>query len=258
MNWREHMRENAVNWLTRGDSGVVLDANFLMLFGNPYLFRREVLEAVLTDVTPAGVFYRAKYNGVGVSLCHPLFGAPATAMYAEVIARLGVRNVVACGYVGGIGQRLEIGGYVIPSTATGLDGCTRAYFPHRLTFPGCPQLQERLGRLAGERGEKHETGALVSIDALMLEDDEMIRQFDEQGYCCVDLETACLYAVGGKCGLSVSAVHIVSDSPSRKLIDPEQYHEAAFPGQVRIALEALTAAPARAAADGVARGAGVW
>ena len=96
MNWQEHMKQNAKNWLTRNNNDVVLDANFLMLFGNPYLFQQESFDSLFSNISQAGVFNRAKYKGSPVSYCYPLFGAPAVAMYVEVLSQLGVKNIVGC------------------------------------------------------------------------------------------------------------------------------------------------------------------
>lgn len=67
----------------------------------------------------------------------------------------------------------------------------------------------------------------------------MIRGFQDEGFCCVDLETACLYALARKWGLMAAAIHIVSDSPCARRIDLERVHEASFPEQVAAALTAL-------------------
>ena len=238
MNWQECMRQNARNWLTKGDATVRLDTNFLMLLGNPDLFQADACSALFSDLQPAGVFLRGQHEGRPVSYCRPIFSAAKLAMYLEVIAMLGVRNVVACGYVGGIGDH-EIGSYIVPDSAGSWDGCTRAYFPYRASFSSSKTLRERVCRSLEAKHSKFYTGPVASIDAIMLETDEMIADFAKQGFCALDLETACLFGVGERLGLNVAAVHIVSDSPSRKLIDPERYHEAAFSDQLEAALDAL-------------------
>ena len=40
-NWREHMVDNVLSWLTKCES-VSLDADFLMLLGNPSLFQLDL------------------------------------------------------------------------------------------------------------------------------------------------------------------------------------------------------------------------
>ena len=86
---------------------------------------------------------------------------------------------------------------------------------------------------------KYAAGPIVSIDTPMLESDAMIIDFDKRGYCAIDLETACLYAVGTRLGLEVAAIHIVSDSPGQKEADEELHHEASFAEQVEIAINGL-------------------
>ena len=78
------MKSNVLNWLTKGAKTVSLDKNFLMLFGNPYLFQEENFRSLFSQISPSGTFYRATYQGQALSYCHPLFGAPMVAMYTEM------------------------------------------------------------------------------------------------------------------------------------------------------------------------------
>ena len=240
MDWDEHIKQVAVNWLSKGDDNISLEPDLLMLFGNPDLFQEDQLTSLFDHVSPVGVFFKATYSGGSLSYCRPLFGAPIVAMYLEVAARLGVKNVVACGYVGGILADIEIGSYVVPSVAHGLDGCTRNYSPACLRFPSYEVLTSRLCTLLDRQEAKYTVGSIVSIDALMLENDAMIEDFVRKRYCAVDLETACLYALGAKLGLNVASIHIVSDSPGQKLIDRHLHHEASFPEQIKVAIDGLT------------------
>ena len=77
MDWRKHMKRNVLNWLTKGDNSMRLDENFLMLFGNPYLFQEHNFRTLFSRVSSAGVFYRGVFQGQALSFCHPLFGAPS-------------------------------------------------------------------------------------------------------------------------------------------------------------------------------------
>lgn len=233
------MMDNVLSWLSKGET-FRLDEGFLMLLGNPSLFQRDELKALLERERRSGVFHQAWFRGYRVSFCPPLFGASAVAMYTEAIARMGVKRIVACGYVGGIAPDLEIGSYVICSAAVGLDGCTAGYGMSGKQVEGSRSLSERLGQLLARRSAKYGSGTVVSIDNLMMEDDDMIRGFSERGYAAVDLETACLFALGEILDLEVAAFHIVSDHPQRKKLDSGQYHEASFAQQMEIALNSLT------------------
>ena len=233
------MMDNVLTWLTRGES-VRLDESFLMLFSNPASFHGDILQGMLASDRRSGLFRQALFRGCRVSYCPPLLGAPAVAMYTEAVARLGVKRIVACGYVGGIAPDLEIGSYVICSAAVGLDGCTAGYGMSGKQVAGSRSLSEQLGQLLARHSAKYGSGTVVSIDNLMIEDDDMIRDFSERGYAAVDLETACLFTLGELLDLEVAAFHIVSDHPERKKLDPERTHEASFSQQMEIALMGLT------------------
>ena len=239
MDWQDHMKQVAVNWLSKGDLNISLEPEMLMLFGNPDLFQEDRLTALFECITPVGVFYRGVSQDRTLTYCRPLFGAPIVAMYVEVAALLGVRKIVACGYVGGVAKDINVGSYVIPSSAYGLDGCTRSYSPETTVARSSESLTSRLCRISDARGASYAVGPIVSIDTPMLESDAMISDFGSRGYRAIDLETACLYAVGTRLGLEVAAIHIVSDSPGQKEADDDLHHEASFAEQVEIAIDGL-------------------
>lgn len=239
MDWQDHMKQVAVNWLSKGEDNISLDPEMLMLFGNPDLLKEDQLTSIFDAVTPVGVFHRGTYGGRTLTYCRPLFGAPIVAMYTEVAALLGVKKIIACGYVGGVLKDIEIGSYVIPSSAYGFDGCTRNYFTEGAFSTSSGSMTSDLCNLADSCGASYAVGSIVSIDTPMLENDAMIREFERKGFLGVDLETSCLYALGTRLGLQVASIHIVSDSPAQKEIDKNLHHEASFPEQVHIALSGL-------------------
>lgn len=239
MDWHDHMKQVAVNWLSKGDDSISLEPEMLMLFGNPDPLQEEQLFSPFSRVTSEGVFYRGIYEGRALTFCRPLFGAPIVAMYMEVAALLGVKKVVACGYAGGVLRDIDVGSYVIPSAAYGLDGCTRNYSPEEPFSPSSDSLTSGLRQFSDLRGARYAVGPIVSIDTPMLEDNAMISDFQDRGYLAVDLETACLHAAGTRLGRQVASVHIVSDNPEQKEEDKGLLHEASFAEQVEIALHAL-------------------
>lgn len=241
MDWQQHMRRNACNWLLGDRPQGCLGESLLLLFGNPDLFDRDTLCSLLGHLETVGTFLKGSYDGTEVALTTPKFGAPIVAMYLEVAAMAGVRRVLAAGYVGALCEEARVGDLFIPTAAVGLDGTTRAY---ALTEEqaASPALHAALLRATGERDLAHNEGVIVSIDALMLESTALITEWREAGYSAVDLETACLLAVGGALGLECAAVHIVSDSPFEGDTDPGAAHMASRAEQLTIALDALVSA----------------
>ena len=239
MDWQDHMKQVAVNWLSKGDISISLEPAMLMLFGNPDLLQEDQLISLFECVTPVGVFYRGIYKGRALTYCRPLFGAPIVALYLEVAALLGVKKIVACGYVGGVLKDIDIGSYVIPSGAYGFDGCTRNYAPEDPFSTSSESLTSKLCKFSDRYGVRYAVGPIVSIDTPLLENDAMITDFGRKGYLAVDLETACLYSVGTRLGLQAASIHIVSDSPAQKEVDKDLHHMASFVEQVEIAIKGL-------------------
>jgi purine-nucleoside phosphorylase len=74
----------------------------------------------------------------------------------------------------------------------------------------------------------------------MLESDAVVADMQRQVCSFIDLETACLFALGAEQKVKMAAIHIVSDNPASKEIDPQGRHEASFGEQIQIALAVLT------------------
>ena len=239
MDWHEHMKQVAVNWLSKGDDSLSLEPEMLMLFGNPDLFQEEQFTSYFESIEPLGVFYRGTFEGRTFTYCRPLFGAPIVALYTEVAALMGVKKIVACGYVGGVIDKVDVGSYMVPSSAYGLDGCTQNYSSKDLSISSSESLASRICSLLDHREASYVVGPIVSIDTLMLENDAMIEDFASKGYYAIDLETACLYAVANRLDIKVASVHIVSDNPKQKDIDEELLHEASFGEQIEVAIRGL-------------------
>ncbi len=239
VDWKEHMRNNVRNWLLQDKFGAKLNESFLLLFGNPYLFQRTKFMSLFDNVEKLGLFYNATYKGGMVSFTEPVFGGPMTSMYVELLPDLGVKNIIACGYVGGLTEKEEIGSYFIPTSACGMDGSTRSYYPLQNMFIPTESMLQLLVGVLDEHSVKFECGPIISIDALLLEDDVMVQDYRRKGFCAIDLETAIFYALGLKLGLNVAAIHIVTDNLVAKMIDPEKFHEASFIEQIQASLEAL-------------------
>jgi uridine phosphorylase len=129
MDWKHHMRNNVRNWLFQDQFKAKLNENFLLLLGNPYLFQRDEFMSWFDNVEKIGLFHNATYKENGISFTAPVFGGPMASMYVEMLPDFGVKNIMACGYVGGLTEKAEIGSYIIPEAAYGMDGSTRSYYP---------------------------------------------------------------------------------------------------------------------------------
>jgi uridine phosphorylase len=237
--WKHHMRENVSNWLL-GSSRDCLHPNGLMLFGNPYQFQQDAFLRHFTAVEPIGQFHNAIHNGRPVTFCYPLFGGPMTAMYTEVMLDNGVRNIIACGYVGGIAPEANIGGYGLVTSAAGLDGTSHSYGMGKRDIPASEDIVNALREGVKARGVACHSAPIASIDALLLEDDRMIGDLRSKGYGFIDLETACMFALAKDRNAAAAALHIVTDNPTRKVIDAACSHEASFNEQIQISLSILT------------------
>ena len=236
--WRDLMRRNARNWLLQDCVEEGLPERLLMLLGNSDLFDEQSMESALGPVQRRGVFRAGSADGTPVAYTTPLFGSPKTAMYLEVAASAGVRSVIGLGYCGGITAEAAVGALFVPASALALDGTTRAYGLGGEAGPD-PGLTDSLLNACRERGVPASSGRIASIDAIMLESDEMLADLRGRGAAAVDLETGCLFALAGRLGVSVAAMHIVSDNAAAGDIDERGRHMLGADSQIGVALGVL-------------------
>jgi len=242
VDWQEHIRQAAYAWLLGERPPDCLPGNLLLLLGNPDLFQAPAVHAHFDTVEQVGVFRVGRCGQMDVAFTTPKFGAPVVAMYLEVAAMAKVRRVIAVGYAGGLAADVRVGDLFVPRRAVGEDGTTGAYFGAQYEVAGTAGLCATLESAAGEAGMGWSSGTIVSIDALMLESSAQIDEWHLRGYGAVDLETACVYALGAELGIECAALHIISDSPFRHDTDREARHMASLDDQLQLALRALAAA----------------
>lgn len=265
--WQQHIRAMAYRWLLGSRPPGCLPPAMLMLLGNPDRYRRAEVEAVLGEPRREGVFRVGSFEGTPLAFTTPRFGGPATAMYLEVAAVAGVRRVVALGYTGGLHPKTVVGTAFVAREALGLDGTTLAYQRGSAlallnvgsavtsvqpapdaegaiaprVWPADPDLSTALEDALDAADLSWTAGRMATIDAILLEDDALVTALAARGCAALDMETACLYAVCQRLGIAVSSVHLVSDSPYLRDVNPAGLHLAAYPQGLAVAARALLA-----------------
>jgi purine-nucleoside phosphorylase len=151
-------------------------------------------------------------------------GGPSAAIVIAELADLGARTLLRVGTCGGLNASLALGDLLVATEALAADGTSRALGAGD-RIAGDPDLVARLLDAAGPDGIH---GPIVTSDLFYDSPEGAEAQWRAQGALAVEMETATLFALARRRGLSAGCALIVSDTllPSRRRIDTEALHDA--------------------------------
>ncbi len=167
-------------------------------------------------------------------------GGPSSAIVIAELHDLGARTLVRIGTCGALHPALVLGELLVVTEALSADGTSRALGAAG-RVAGDPALLERL-TAAGGAGTAR--GAVVSTDLFYDGRAGEEQDWRELGARAVEMETATLFALAARRGISAGAVLIVSDllSPQRTRINDDALADAEQ-RLGRVAIAALAAEP---------------
>jgi uridine phosphorylase len=147
-------------------------------------------------------------------------GGPSAAIVISELAELGATTLLRVGTCGAIVPDLRLAEIVPVAEAIAADGTSRALGAGE-RVSGDPQLLERL-RAASPSGAP----AVVAVTSDLFYDGPADAEsaWAAAGAAVVEMETATLFALGARRGLSTGCLLIVSDLvlPQRRRIEPEE------------------------------------
>ncbi len=156
-------------------------------------------------------------------------GGPSAAIVIWELIELGARELLRVGTCGALDHSLALGDLLIATEALAADGTSRALGAGEHTTAN-GALVEALGRAGvspGAAGAGLWSGPVVSTD-LFYDEREHEREWAAAGALAVEMETATLYALADRRGVSAAALLIVTDllAPARRRIATEDLHQA--------------------------------
>jgi uridine phosphorylase len=162
-------------------------------------------------------------------------GGPSAAIVLHELAELGIRRAIRVGTCAAVDDSLELGRLLRVEAALPEDGVSRALGDGE-PVGADPGLLERLESVgAGE------PVTAATTDLFYEYEDGPRRGWRTGGAAAVEMETAALFTLGGRLGVAVASLLVVSDTfPAgrRRRIEPEAL-ERAVQGMGRAAAEAL-------------------
>jgi uridine phosphorylase len=162
---------------------------------------------------------QARVDGLPLTIQSTGMGGPSMAIVVAELADLGATTMVRVGTCGAIVPGPELGEIVIVAEALAADGTSRA-LGAGTRVAGAPQILAGLREAA--QPAPREVVAVTS-DLFYDTPPGLEQEWASGGATVVEMESAPLFALGSRRGLSTGALLIVSDlvAPERVRIDPD-------------------------------------
>jgi DeoD family purine-nucleoside phosphorylase len=201
--------ELAERVLLPGDPGRALSLAQLLL-GGPKMFNHN---RGLWGYTGADA------DGAPLTIQSTGMGGPSAAIVLAELIELGARRFIRVGTCGALAPALALGDLVIATESFAEDGTSTALGAGERVEPPGP-LAAGLAQAAGERAA---AGPVVSADLFYDGEEGREQRWRERGALAVEMETATLFALAARRGVSAASLLAVSDVllPERRRIDPE-------------------------------------
>jgi len=183
-------------------------------------YQRSVLEYSGTLENLVNVATSAAHRGIYTlpSTNHKIgilggfgFGSPVATLLMEDFIALGTTKFISIGTAGGLQYDSRVGDVVVCNQAIRDEGVSHHYLaPGKFAEPSV----ELTGHLADEfagRGVEYTTGSTWTIDTPYRETLEEIRQYQQEGVACVEMEAAALFSVAQCRSVQVASAFVISD-----------------------------------------------
>lgn len=127
-----------------------------------------------------------------------VFWAPVAGLIVHQFSIMGTKKFIQTGYMGGLSNSIKYGDIFIVTEAKMLDGVSQWYWPERSTIKADEELVNKAINYCEKKKYSYVTGKIISTSAMLVETNDLVRGWAEDGYLGVDGETAATFAIAKK------------------------------------------------------------
>jgi uridine phosphorylase len=139
------------------------------------------------------------------------FGAPVATLFMEDFIALGTTKFISIGTAGALQKDSKVGDIVVCNRAIRDEGVSHHYVPPGKFAEPSMELTRRLADEFSGRGVEYVTGCAWTIDTPYRETIEEIRQYQQEGVACVEMEAAALFSVAQCRSVQAASAFVISD-----------------------------------------------
>ncbi|KIL40514.1 purine nucleoside phosphorylase DeoD-type [Gordoniibacillus kamchatkensis] len=218
-------------------------AETILLPGDP-LRAKFIAETYLTDVNcynnVRGMLgFTGTYNGKRISVQGTGMGVPSISIYVnELISEYGVKNLFRVGTCGAMQEHVRVRDVILAQASCTDSGMNRNIFGG---FDFAPIASFQLLKEAYDRGTakglKLHVGNIFTSDMFYRDDKSIVQKLMDYGVLGVEMETAALYTIAAKYGVSALTVLTVSDHLLTGEETTAEERQTTFKEMMEVALE---------------------
>jgi AMP nucleosidase len=153
-------------------------------------------------------------NKDGLTIINYGIGSPNAALIMDLLVARMPKGVLFLGKCGGLRDSTEIGHFILPIAAIRGDGTSDDYFPPQVPALPSFKLHKYVSEKVIAHHQEYRTGVVYTTNRRVWEWDEAFKhQVISMSCIAIDMETATIFIVGHKNGISRGALLLVSDVP---------------------------------------------
>lgn len=195
------------------------------------IFSSEVAEHIIEMYKPKIIakmknasqdflIYKLSFGGAELAFYQAPVGAPTCAMCFEIIAELGVKNLLLVGYVGCLDPSIEDYSIIIPTAALRDEGTSYHYVPASDKLEIDSNVIKILESVFNRNNISYQKGITWTTDAMFRETPAKIKKRRQQGAIVVDMECSAMIAVSKFKGLNFAQFFYAADNLGHEKYDP--------------------------------------
>jgi len=170
--------------------------------------------------------FTGHYKGKTVSVIRTLVGSPVASDSAFFLRFTSCRNLIYTGAVCALKENIKIGDVIIPTAAIRGEGASKyhaeEWYPAVANFDllrkAAPIAEETFSKM----GVNVHYGIICTTDSFAAETREFLEKLQKRHIIGIEMETSAIFTIANLQGMSVIAIHIVSDNPmvGKSLVEP--------------------------------------
>ena len=146
-----------------------------------------------------------------ITVAGPILGAPQAVLVLEKLIALGSRVIIVFGWCGSLQSDLEIGDWLLPSSARSEEGTSSHYPMSSAKFLPDTDLFGSLQDYCVQNGFSVRAGPIWTTDAPLRETVDKVRGYGKEGLLAVEMEMSALFRVAAYRGVRLVGLLVVSD-----------------------------------------------
>jgi len=222
----EDLLKNLKGAFTYKKAVLIYSKELFKKFGEVYTLKHSSIEK---EINPNGIY---EFDGNRL-LVHLSIGAPLTAVVAEELIAIGVKELLIMGTAGSLRSELKIGSIVVCTKALRDEGVSHHYLPNGKYVGPSRDLTKRIEQVLKKNDLNFAKGATWTIDAPYAETIQEVKRYSKAHISTVEMEAAALFAVAKKRKVKAAALFTISDILSvdswSGFVEEEYRHEEIYP-----------------------------